>query len=505
MYCLKCGKEIENGAAFCRYCGTPQEEVVPEKSVTAQDVNIKKKDDNLKTTAIIAIAAVVLLLLIAVVGGIFILIRHSIGTNADDGNLPAAADVSVDDDGYSSGGSDADAAAGDNDGLRNITVRVVGANETGAVSSAEIGLSGKDTEISAVTDENGQAVLEDLSDGEYTISCHADGYNGREIKVTVAGTDLSPVIALVPNISGDDAIVLLTWEGDHDLDLCAFNSELKEYVNIGHPMDSEGNVFLYADHGADMPYEVIYIHNAAAEVPRTFYVTEAGNARNGEPSQMEADGVSIYIYDQNGLVYSAVPDPDETAALWCPCYFYAGTVYDQGDYIYDTTGEEYAWISFDEKDAVAADAGDPAGSTAQDDSWKTAYLEIVNEQKKLVTENEKGIGVNYSSKDSQQAALIYLNDDDIPELVIKTFGLAEYELTMLSYVDGSSLAIAWSDVIEYYPRAGMYYGNEDCDAGWVGVCSWNGKERTVLWESGLYDMDLEEPVISDEEVEKNVA
>ena len=83
--------------------------------------------------------------------------------------------------------------------------------------------------------------------------------------VNVSGSDVAPVVALVPDVTGDDAYVLLTWNGDRDLDLCAFNSDMKEYINIGHPVDSEGNVFLYADHGADQPYEVIYIHNASAE------------------------------------------------------------------------------------------------------------------------------------------------------------------------------------------------------------------------------------------------
>ncbi|MCR5598405.1 MAG: tetratricopeptide repeat protein [Lachnospiraceae bacterium] len=387
----------------------------------------------------------------------------------------------------------------------NVTVKVMAANETGAICSAEVKLTGAAGEFSGETDSDGKVSFSDLEYGEYTVKCDAEGFHKREMTVNVSGTDVSSVVALVPDVAGDDAYVLLTWNGEHDLDLCAFNTEMKEYVNIGHPIDSAGNVFLYADHGADMPYEVIYLHNASAEIAKTFYVADVGNARNGSSSQMEADGVTILVYDSTGLIYESTADTSESAPLWCPCYYYAGTVYDQQDYIYDTTGEEYAWISFDEKDAVAADAGDPAGSTAQDDSWKTAYLEIVNEHKKIVTEKEKEIGLNYSSKDSQQAALIYLNDDDIPELVIKTFGQSESELEMLSYVDGSSLAIAWSDVIEYYPRAGMYYGNEDCDSGWVGVCSWNGKEGTVLWESGLWDMDSEEPVISDEEVEKNVA
>ena len=156
---------------------------------------------------------------------------------------------------------------------------------------------------------------------------------------------------MIPVVTGNDAFVYLTWNGDHDLDLCAFNTELQEYVNIGHPADSVGNVFLYADHGADLPYEIIYIHDTDDEITKTFFVTEAKNAREGMPSQMEADGVTIKIYDKSGLAYSSTARADESAPLWCPCYCYAGSFYDQQDYIYDVRGEQYEWISFEEKDA----------------------------------------------------------------------------------------------------------------------------------------------------------
>ncbi len=264
----------------------------------------------------------------------------------------------------------------------NVTIKVVAANETGAISGAEVKITGEAGEFTGESDSDGKVIFDGLDYGEYTVKCDADGFHKREMTVNVSGSDVVTVVALVPDVAGDDAYVLLTWSGDHDLDLCAFNTEMKEYVNIGHPIDSAGNVFLYADHGADMPYEVIYIHNASAEIAKTFYVADAGNARNGSSSQMEADGVTILVYDSTGLIYESTADTSESAPLWCPCYYYAGTVYDQQDYIYDTTGEQYAWISFDEKDAYTADESATPASQNSDNGMNSvvaqAYIDAVN-------------------------------------------------------------------------------------------------------------------------------
>ncbi len=370
----------------------------------------------------------------------------------------------------------------------NLTVTVVGANETGAISGAEITISGTNISMSDESDGSGTADFAGISDGSVKISVSAPGYNSRELEVSISGSDLNKTVALVPEISGDDAMVLLTWNGDHDLDLCAFNSSIKEYVSIGHPMDSEGNVFLYADHGADLQYEVIYIHNASAEMVRTFYVADAGKARNGDSSSMESDGVSVYVYNNTGLTYSSTADASQSAPLWCPCYYYAGVVYDQGDYIYDTTEEQYTWISFDEKDAYTADA-------TTDDGWKQAYLELLNDR--LPDDR-------WADSYSYEAALIYINDDDIPEFVI-TNGNAPTYMTLFAYVDGSCTLLTACDTLEYYPKGELFYDYYGIDEGGVGVSKWDGEKLTQLWRSGLMDTEEWVEIISDEEAEKQVS
>ena len=96
-------------------------------------------------------------------------------------------------------------------------------------------------------------------------------------------------------------MVLVSWSGDQDVDLCAFNSKVSEYVNIGHPVDSEQNAFLYADHGSSEPFELLYIHNASDEFKRTIYVTEAEKAKEGSPSRMEDDGVCSIVKQMDTL------------------------------------------------------------------------------------------------------------------------------------------------------------------------------------------------------------
>ena len=410
MICKNCGKEIDESAAFCRYCGTAQavnggsgeetaqinrsmsekklgEEKKPaEKSKISQGTDTVSKKKNLLPFLIGGIAAVAVLVVL-IVALSAVAVYNSPGKKYDrqlslaeryldeldyekaiaaykaaieiDPNNPEAYKALAElymtmSDNVSAqetvqAGIDATGDAGltalleqigtqtesavddvsdQHPAVGTVTVTVLAANETGAIGGAEVKLTGPSGELSAETDSSGNAVFSDLAYGDYTVKCDADGYHKRELSFNLSGPDYNSMAALVPEVSGDDAYVLLTWNGEHDLDLCAFNSDMKEYVNIGHPADSEGNVFLYADHGADQPYEVIYIHNASAEIAKTIYVADTANARNGSSSSMENDGVTVRVYDSTGLIYESMADTSESAPLWCPCYYYAGTVYD---------------------------------------------------------------------------------------------------------------------------------------------------------------------------------
>ncbi len=472
MNCKKCGREISDDSIYCGYCGTQQTEDKPEPAVDATD---EKNNDSTSNKSIenepkkksmqaviigITAAALVLALAIILVISVIFIPKILVGKTEE----TVAEESMVNDD--ASMTEDENLKAENVTENAKITVTIMAANETGAISGATVKLSGAGIEISAETDASGTAVFSDIAAGEYNIVCDAEGYHKNETIVNVSESDISPVVALVPEVTGDDAYVLLTWNGDHDLDLCAFNTEMKEYVNIGHPIDSAGNVFLYADHGADLPYEVIYIHNASAEIAKTFYVADAGNARNGSSSQMEADGVTIRVYDSTGLVYENTADSSENAPLWCPCYYYAGTVYDQGDYIHDTTEEQYAWISFDEKDAYTAESSTSAASDAE---WKQAYLEYIKTVTEKHWEEYSDLYEDVGYNDIFRFNLIYIDDDDIPELVVS----AGYEL-LVSGHNGNLQKFSFCDDDFMNPPTGLYSG----------VTSYVEGEGSFIWTGG---------------------
>ena len=537
MYCTKCGKEIEEGASFCGYCGTPWEEnsvgdegVPPKRQQPAgreEAVKFKsKKRLNLLPFVIIGIVAAVLLV-IAVTGMIVLgspahrydrqlslgekyldeldyekaISAYKAAIEIDPKNPEAyralaelylatgdtEAALAILQEGYaateskeleiliSEVGNNA-AAGGDSipADTHSATVTVLGANETGAISGATVTVKGGDGEYEAETDSNGKVTFNDLSDGNYSIECKAEGYYDCTQEFTLSGAGSEPVVAMVPEVSGDDAYVVVRWNGDHDLDLCAFNTDMKEYVNIGHPIDSAGNVFLYADHGADMPFETIYLHNISAELVKSFFITEAKNAREGSPSGMEADGVTISVYSSTGLIYTSAADPEKSAALWCPCYCYAGQIYDQQDYIDDASGEEYAWISFDEKDAVVTAA-------SQDDGWKRAYLNLLFQYGSEGEYADDGIGTT--------ASIFYLDDDDIPEISIVTGGAGPFTFGgVYSYADGGPVQLCTANAT-MIPGDGMLYEYEPYDSMGGGdgrILKWDGKSVQELWYGSEY-------------------
>ena len=66
MYCRKCGKEINDGAMYCEYCGTTQKGK-EKKATVNKSSNYPKKKSNLWL-----ILTIVILSLAVIIGGIFV-------------------------------------------------------------------------------------------------------------------------------------------------------------------------------------------------------------------------------------------------------------------------------------------------------------------------------------------------------------------------------------------------------------------------------------------------
>ena len=291
-----------------------------------------------------------------------------------------------------------------------IEFMVTAANGNGAIANAEIEInSGDEKAGTGTTDGSGKFTIQLDPAVQYTVICRAEGYYTRAFDIQ--GKD-SCVIAMVQEIDTEDAYVLLDWNGSQNLDFCVFDAAIKEYTNISHPMDSNGN-FLFADNGSDNGFEMICIRDYNAERVRSFYVADRDATDSGKSSSMEADGVSVYVFTHDGLVWSGKADSSKSEPLWYPMYIYAGDVYADDIYISDLSDQ--AWTSFDPAEQTPGLA----------EIWKSGYADIV---KTYETENPA-----YSEYDNNLYALIYLNDDSIPELVTDHCG---YHCEVYSLVNG---------------------------------------------------------------------
>ena len=344
---------------------------------------------------------------------------------------------------------------------------VVAANETGAISGATIEISeGSTVVLQDKTDSSGNLKTELTPGKTYVLECSADGYYSIKKEITEGDNE---TIALVPELDNDDVCVLLDWNGSQDLNFCVFDSSIEEYVNIAHPMDSNGN-FIYADNDKSKGYEMIYVRDINAESARSFYVADT----NGGTSGMEADGVSVYVYTDDGMIWSSTADAGHDESLWAPMYIYAGDVYEVDQYISELS--DYDWLSFDESDQTPG----------LDRVWKQTYAETVS----AFESNHPAT----SEWDGNTYALIYLNDDNIPELIADHNG---YFCEIYSIVDGKSTMVYdfgygafGMHGCTYVERSG-YISAPDFDmAGsrcWIYYCFFDGKTVSGVTPSMYID------------------
>ncbi len=112
MYCGKCGKQINDNASFCPYCGAKIENRVPEyKGSAPGSAPAPKQKKKRHTGAIVAVSvAVVLLLIVGISVGSNALIRPSTETNAvtDASGSDASFDASVPEGSLETGSGTAD-------------------------------------------------------------------------------------------------------------------------------------------------------------------------------------------------------------------------------------------------------------------------------------------------------------------------------------------------------------------------------------------------------------
>lgn len=496
MFCMKCGNQMPDGSSFCMQCGAkveqsivaqPQQQmnvqqvyeqpvmtqvppvnVMPQNQIPPVDMvpqnqvpveKVKKKAGGAKKWGIIGGVAV--LVIGAVVAGILLLGGKD---KKDDGDVPADTNVAVTgqpeaDITGDEAVPDVDESVAETHTKLNVSIREViyyeGLSDVRVVVRS--GFDNPDGEIVAevVTQADGQAILE-LPMGDYTVCCEAGGYYSEQMDVGVYGEEVFYTERMVPELEGTKAYILLEWDSDKDLDLCAYNAQTDQYISIMSAVDENGN-FLFSDNGSAEGYELIALNDYTTGI-YTMYVRDDASLLAGTESTMEADGVEVSVYVTEGELYEHKADSAETAALWSPMYFYDGAVIDLDEYIYDMT--DYTWATRN-KNASGSDAAVQLyeaflhGEVALDDG---RYL------LDLLPEHYAGELWN-GYVDEIQYAYLDLGADEIPELLVTFVGMdiyAQDDDSTWEYViryDGAGLNVCYD--FETWARSDTsvsYYG-----------------------------------------------
>ncbi|MGN1159315.1 MAG: zinc-ribbon domain-containing protein [Lachnospiraceae bacterium] len=358
MFCTKCGKELKDDMLFCTQCGAKivymdaraeqplqaepayiQTETADVKAEQPQ-VQMKPQSGNGKKWGILGGAAAGVIAIIVLV----IVILGGKGKNTEDQDVDLAGKETIGEDGTQAGTAEGEPVA-----KLSLCFREVIYNE--GLSDVRVFLtSGYDNPdgevISELTTQADGTAQTNVAAGEYTLCWEAGGYYSGHENLTVSGTEMNIVEHMLPVLTDRKSYVLIEWDSDRDLDLCVYNAQTDQYINITSAVDDTGS-FLYCDNSGEEGYELIYLGDYTAGI-YTVYVRDGASLSQGTNSTMESDGLTVSIYTADGLLYHEKADASETAALWSPVYLYQGEAFELEDYIYDLT--DYAWATRDKKD-----------------------------------------------------------------------------------------------------------------------------------------------------------
>lgn len=479
MFCSNCGKPLSEHMKFCQNCGkpvapqvqsSPQVQTPPLMQSAPQVQSLPPKKGHAKWL-ILGLAAIVLIALV-----IFLIIwfnrEDSRNTSSDDQRNPD----------HASGEASAEAK----DTALCLSVSSFTSEE--ALSDVRVfladGHNNADGEVLAETTtlSDGTAELDNLEKGDYTLCWQADGYFSSCRNLTVDGTPQTVNLHLLPLLSGQEAYILLSWNSDKDLDLCVYNAQTKQYINILHPADESGS-FLYSDNNGDKGYELIRLKDYTAGI-FTVYIQDYNSLQSNSESTMSADALSVSIYTPEGLVYHEEAAAGETSALWSPVYLYEGEPVGLGNYIYDLT--DYTWAAHDKNDpsAVLREEATAVYEAFLHGEYATVDSCYLTD---LLPAYDADWGWN-GYVDEIRYAYLDLGADGSPELLVEFVGMDLYcpdDDSTLSYIlkyDGSDLKVCNS----YEAWARSY-----TSVSYYGVLSGDGSGGAATQYSDLTVLDAE--------------
>ena len=194
-----------------------------------------------------------------------------------------------------------------------------------ALSGAEViarkGLNNKTGEqvTTGTTDADGNLVIE-LVSGVYTLEIRLNGY-AVGFKTVVVDEDKKVSAALTKPVKGKEMKVVLSWDGEQDLDSYLFTPYKAKKGNMAYiggnaKKDKHGNR-LYLDGKNGNNVEIINIANIKNGYYK-YYVSDYTNSitKNYSAKDMAGLNIRVEVYDKNGLVAVYIIPYNPNGVIW---------------------------------------------------------------------------------------------------------------------------------------------------------------------------------------------
>lgn len=273
----------------------------------------------------------------------------------------------------------------------------------------------------AESDNNGVATI-NLNTGVYTVEISANGYISSYETLTV-DSNKNIDIPLVEKISDNQVKVVLTWDGNKDLDACLFTPYKAEGGNMAHidainRSDDYGNM-LALDSKNGQAAEVITIADSTNGTYK-YYVSDYNNCLNGNltASDMLDSDVRVRVYDKNGIIETYTLPHNQPGVIWEVFEIKNGKIVTLQNIYANLEGKSW-W--------------------GEDKNIKEKLSEVYLSYKDYLEQYENAV-----EGEQHYYALAYIDNDKIPELVIYDDYARNVELIMFNEYTDSAQAITGS-------------------------------------------------------------
>lgn len=190
----------------------------------------------------------------------------------------------------------------------------------GAAVSIRAGKGAREGEVLRSLTAGGNGSLDlTLPAGTYTAQIQAEGYADSYVTVEVAEQAVSVSGYLLPAVPEGQTGVVLTWEGETDLDLILFTpwqGADGDMTRIGGSTarDSHGNRLVRDNTGG---CEVMYV-NTSEQGSYKLYVNDYTDSETGNygANAMEGLDIHVYFYDSTGLIGEYIFPQGESGVVW---------------------------------------------------------------------------------------------------------------------------------------------------------------------------------------------